>query len=121
MEEDLIRVTPSPTLPRFQGTHDGVVGGVEVFPRMLVWRRVTTAHMTTLHANPQVDPSIPVSQALLAASRSRRHRPQTLSMRAIDSVWNLEVDRGLGVDGLPGPPVQVLKSGVHRSRAPVFG
>src|SRR6266849_584605 len=43
VELHLVDVAPAPLVTRLGGFHDGVAGGVEVFRRMLILRRVATA------------------------------------------------------------------------------
>ncbi len=50
---------------------DGVPGGAEMFPSMLVLRRIAAAHVPTDPAETQFDPHVARCQAILAALGAR--------------------------------------------------
>jgi hypothetical protein len=63
----LVDVTPAPVFARFERTHDGVVGLVEVFRSVLVLGRIATTYVAATEAQPQMDPRIAHLEAFLAA------------------------------------------------------
>ena len=67
LEYNFIDETPQPVLSGFDGLHDGMFRGVEMFCRVLVFRRIAAADMATLPTEPQVNPTIAHLQAFLAA------------------------------------------------------
>ena len=71
LEEELVRVTPSPVLIRLEGLNDRVVGGVEMLGGMLILRIVAAADMPAFKADSQVYPGVADSQAILAPIRAR--------------------------------------------------
>jgi WD40 repeat protein len=81
IEHDLVDVAPAPVLARLGGLHDGVAGRVEVLGGVLVPGGVATADVAARQAEPEVHPAIPGRQALLAALRVGRHRPDFLDVR----------------------------------------
>jgi hypothetical protein len=78
----LIDVTPAPGFPRLDGPHDGVLGPVEVFRRMLIFGRIAAADVSTRHAQPQVNPRVALFQALCADVSARFHVSNLVHMRA---------------------------------------
>jgi hypothetical protein len=58
VEFNLIDVTPSPILTRFDRPYDRMRGRMEVFCRMLVLRRIAAPDVPAAHAKPQVNPRI---------------------------------------------------------------
>ena len=71
LEEELVRVTPSPVLIRLEGLHDRVIGRVEMLGGMLILRIVAAADMTTDETDTQMHPGVSDSQAILASIRAR--------------------------------------------------
>jgi hypothetical protein len=73
LQNNLIYKAPHPVFTRFDGLHDRVLGGVEMFSCVSVFGRIATTHVSTLPAQPQVNPSIAHLQALFAAIGMRLH------------------------------------------------
>src|ERR1700694_4207354 len=67
IEVDLVRVAPAPILARLERPDDRVVHAVEMGGGVSVRRAVTAAHMAAGHAQPQVHPTSPDLEAVLAA------------------------------------------------------
>src|SRR5258708_39093023 len=78
----LVYVTPAPVFTWFDRSHDGMLGRVKVFGRVLVFRRIATTHAATDHAQTQVNPGITHFQALFTSARVRFHISNLLGMRA---------------------------------------
>jgi hypothetical protein len=55
-----------------------MVGGVEVLGGVLIFRRITTAHMAALEAEPEVHPGIVHFKTFFAALAAGRHREISL-------------------------------------------
>jgi hypothetical protein len=66
-QKHFVHVTPAPVLSRFKGSHDRMLGLVEVLGRVLVFGRVTAADMTADEAFSQVDPGVAHLKAFFAA------------------------------------------------------
>jgi hypothetical protein len=73
VEFELIHEAPAPIFARLNGTHDGVLGIVEMFGGVFVLRGIAAAHVPARQAQSQVNPVIPHFQAFLAAFRVRLH------------------------------------------------
>ncbi len=56
---------------------------MEMFRRVLILRGIATAHVTALHAEPEVDPLIAHFQAFLASPRVGVNVMYLLSVRAL--------------------------------------
>jgi len=67
VELELIHVAPAPIFARLDGSHDGVLGSVEMFGGVFVLRGVAAAYVTARQAQPQVHPAVSHFQAFLAA------------------------------------------------------
>src|SRR5438552_18200058 len=76
-----VDVAPAPVLTRLGGLHDGVAARVEVFRRVLVLGGVATADVAARQAEPEMHPPVPGRQALRAALRAGRNRPDLLDVR----------------------------------------
>jgi hypothetical protein len=70
---DLIDVAPAPVFSGLKRLHDRVLRASEMLCGMLILRRVATAHVTAVHAQPQMDPGISHLQALFTAASVRRN------------------------------------------------
>ena len=79
---DLINITPCPRLTRLDGTDDRMFGLVEVLCRMLVLRGIAAAHVSALHAQPEMHPSVADLDAVLADMHVRALEFDLLPMRA---------------------------------------
>jgi hypothetical protein len=66
-----IDVAPAPVFAGLERFDDWVIGGLKVFGRVLVLRRVAAADVAAGHAEPQVDPGVADLQAVFAAIRAR--------------------------------------------------
>ena len=62
-----------------------MIGGVEVFCRVLVLRRVTAADVTARHAKTQVHPRVANLQAVFTTLRARSDFANLIQMCAIHS------------------------------------
>ena len=76
-----VDVAPAPVLTRFGGFHDRVAARVEVFRRVLVLGGVATADVAARQTEPEMHPRVPAGQALRAALRVGRHRPDLFDVR----------------------------------------
>jgi len=63
----LIHKAPHPVFAGLDGLHDGMLGRVEMFRRMLVLGRIATPNMAALAAKPQVHPIIAHFQTFFAS------------------------------------------------------
>jgi hypothetical protein len=63
---EFIDVAPDPGFSRFNRANERVFSLMEVLRSMLVFRRVTAAHVSTNQAQPQMDPGIASLGALFA-------------------------------------------------------
>src|SRR4029077_1589989 len=79
----LVHETPSPIFTRLKRTHDRMLGGVKMFGRMLVLRRVTAADVPADHAQAQVHPPVAHLQTLFATLRVRLDLGDLIQMRAV--------------------------------------
>src|SRR5436190_13659093 len=77
-----VDVAPAPVLTRLGGLHDGVAARMEVFRRMLVLGGVATADVAARQTQQEMYPPVPGRQALLAALRVGRNRPDLLKVHA---------------------------------------
>jgi hypothetical protein len=71
IEEELVRVTPSPVLIGLEGLNDRVVGGVEMLGGMRILRVVAAADMPAFKTDSKVYPGVADFQAILAPIRAR--------------------------------------------------
>jgi hypothetical protein len=78
---NLIEVAPHPTLSRFYRLYDGVLGGVKMLGRMLVFRGIAASHVTAFAAKPQVHPGIARFQAFFATVSVWPDVPYMVQMR----------------------------------------
>jgi hypothetical protein len=67
LEHDLVDVTPAPVFAGLEGLDNRVVGRVEMPGRMLVFRRVAAADVSTNEALAQMHPGVANFQTILAA------------------------------------------------------
>ena len=65
--EQLVDVAPAPGFSRLVGADHRVVGGVEMFGRVLVFRIVAAADVAACQACAQVHPAVAALQAFFAA------------------------------------------------------
>lgn len=63
---DLIDIAPDPGFSGFNGTHERMLGVMEVLGGVLVLRRVATTHTSTLKTHSQMNPCVARLDALLA-------------------------------------------------------
>ena len=83
IEFHLIDIAPAPSLSGLEGLHDGMLGVMEMFRRMFIFRRVAAAHMSALQTKTQVNPCVANFQALFAAIGSARcYGPNLIQMSA---------------------------------------
>src|SRR5690242_8079818 len=66
---DLVDITPDPRFAWFNRADQGVLDFLEVFGRMLVFRRIATAHVAAREAQAQVHPRVSGLNALFADVR----------------------------------------------------
>src|SRR6266850_3561542 len=64
--DNLVHVAPHPGFTRFSGADQRMLRGAKVLGGVLVFRGIATTHVSTLQAEPQVDPSVAGFYALLA-------------------------------------------------------
>jgi hypothetical protein len=69
LDEELVHVAPAPILAGLEAPHDGVLGLVKVFGRVLTGRVVAAPDVTALLAQPEVDPATAGGKTLLATGR----------------------------------------------------
>jgi hypothetical protein len=81
LQKNLVHVAPLPGFSRLKRLHDGMFGLMKMLGRMLVFGRVTTAHMAANKALPQMDPGIAHLQTLFAAVAAGRHLANFLHVR----------------------------------------
>src|SRR5438094_5935462 len=81
IELNLVDITPAPVLPRLGGLHDGVAARVEMLRGVLILGGVAAADMAARQTEPEVHPPFPGCQALFAALRVGRDRPDFLDVR----------------------------------------
>ena len=55
-EHQIVDITPHPVLARLVRPDDGMIGGVEMFCGMFIFRRIAAAHMSAGQADSQVHP-----------------------------------------------------------------
>src|ERR1700737_1416708 len=72
IEQNLIDITPAPTLGRIIALDDRMPRGTEMFGGVLVGRIVAAADMAATAADPQMAPLAAALQAFLATERARR-------------------------------------------------
>jgi hypothetical protein len=72
LECDLVDIAPDPVFTRFERLNERMIGGMEVFGRVLVRGRIAAANMTADLAQTKVDPPVAGLQAFLAALRGAR-------------------------------------------------
>jgi hypothetical protein len=77
-----IYITPAPVFAWLDGLDDRVLGGVEVFRRVLVLGGITATDMATRHAEPQMNPSVAHFQALPTNTNVRFHVFDLIQVRA---------------------------------------
>src|SRR5579863_7650339 len=73
IELDVIDEAPAPILSRLERFHNGMPGGVEMFGRVFILRRIAATHVAANHTQPQMNPRVVHLQTLLAAVRARLH------------------------------------------------
>jgi hypothetical protein len=78
----LVHETPAPIFAWLDRSHDGMLGPVKVFSRVLVFRRIATTHMAADHAQTQMDPGIADLQAVLTATCMRLDVSNLTDVRA---------------------------------------
>src|SRR5438552_3753259 len=78
----VVHIAPPPGLPRLQRAHDRVRGGPEVCRRVAMPRRVAAADVPAREAEPEVDPALAQTEALLATSGARGHIEDQLQVPA---------------------------------------
>ena len=80
LEHDLVDVTPAPVFTRLEGLDNRVVGRVEMLGRMLVFRRVAAADVSTNEALAQMYPGVASFQTILAAICTGRNLSYLIKM-----------------------------------------
>ena len=70
---NLVHIAPFPVFPRLNRLDDWMVCLQKMFIGVCVCGFAATAYVTALQAEPQMHPSIPSLQAILAATRARGH------------------------------------------------
>src|SRR5437868_1439543 len=76
-----VDVAPAPVLTRFGRLHDGVAARVEVLRRVFVFGGVATTDVATGQTEPEMHPLVVGLQALFAALRVGRNRPDLFDVR----------------------------------------
>jgi hypothetical protein len=79
----LIDEAPSPILATLNGTHDGMLGFVEMFGSVFVLRGIAATDFPALHAKAQMDPAVASFHALLAALCMRLDVLDLIEMRTL--------------------------------------
>jgi hypothetical protein len=85
LDFDLINIAPSPVLSWFKGANDGMVGRVEMFGRVFIFRRVATPNVPTDEAEAQMHPGVTSFQAILAPIRAWNNLLYLVEVRTIIS------------------------------------
>ncbi len=67
VEQLFVHVAPLPAFAGLDGLHDRVLGGVEMFGGVLVFRGIAAAHFSAFQAEPQVHPGVADFEAFFAA------------------------------------------------------
>jgi hypothetical protein len=75
VEKDFVHIAPAPILAGLERLDQGVLGLVEVFRGVFVFRRIATADVPAYQAFPKMDPGIAHLQAFLAALAARFNLP----------------------------------------------
>lgn len=78
---DLIDITVAPVLAWFERLNDRMLGRMEVFRRMFVFARITTADMAAGATQAQVHPGVAHLQTFFTPARVRRHVAYLVQMR----------------------------------------
>jgi len=73
VEFEIVDETPAPVFTGFEGTHDGVLGAVEVFGGVLVFGGVAAADVAAFHAQAEMHPGVAHFQAFFAPLGVRRY------------------------------------------------
>jgi hypothetical protein len=68
IEFEFVDEAPAPGFARFEGLHDGVLGGMKMFGGVFVFGGIAAADVAALEAQAQVDPGVAHFQALFAAA-----------------------------------------------------
>lgn len=79
----LINIAPAPTFAWLKRLHDRVLSRMEMRGRVLVFRGIATAHMSTDEALTELYPAITGFQTLLAPLRARRDLSDLVKMRTL--------------------------------------
>jgi hypothetical protein len=66
-QHDLVNVAPAPFFAGLEGTHKGVVSGVEVLSGVLILGRVAAANVATRKTQAKMNPGVAHLEALLAS------------------------------------------------------
>jgi hypothetical protein len=72
LQDDLIDVTPTPVLAGFDGLHDRVPGGMEMFGSVFVFGGIAATDVSARQTEPKMHPGVAHFQALLAALGVRK-------------------------------------------------
>jgi hypothetical protein len=71
LENHFIHITPHPILSWFEGSNDGVLGGMEVLGGMLVFGGVAASDMATGHTEPEMEPVVTDFETVFATRGAR--------------------------------------------------
>ena len=69
LEKQPVYVAPGPVLPRLKASYHGMVRRMEVLGGVLAGRAVAAPYVATAQAEPQVNPTAPRLETLLAPLR----------------------------------------------------
>jgi len=82
VQHDFVDVAPAPILSGLEGSDEGVLGGVEMFCGMAIFRRIAAANVAADQAQAKMHPRVAHQEAFLAAFAAGRDFLDFLDVRA---------------------------------------